>query len=193
MADTHFSGVDVEDHDGSSAGLKLGGTLVTATAAEINVLDGITADVGELNILHGVTASTAELNTLDGASRAIKVLRAPLVAGTTTAGGDILSVANPEGAACIITRLIVNVTTEATGTPTADFGVAADGTTSSDTLLDGVDIGTAAALFDSGDATDQGTNGKISRNWASDEYVTGTPSATAAGLVGFAYIHYYVV
>ena len=35
--------VDVESHNGSDAGLKLGGTLVTASAAEINVLDGVTA------------------------------------------------------------------------------------------------------------------------------------------------------
>ena len=39
---------------------------VTASTAEINVLDGITATTAELNILDGVTASTAELNILDG-------------------------------------------------------------------------------------------------------------------------------
>ena len=46
--------------------LKIGGVTVTATAAELNALDGITSTVAELNILDGVTASTAELNTLDG-------------------------------------------------------------------------------------------------------------------------------
>jgi len=117
--------------------------------------------------------------------------RAALVAGTTTTGGDILSVANPEGRDLIITRFIVNVTTAATGAANADFGVAADGTTSSDTLLDGQDIGTAAAIFDNID--DQGTNGQSVLLWASDEYITGTPSATAAGLVGYAYIEYIAV
>jgi len=39
---------------------------LTASAAEINVLDGVTASTAELNILDGVTASTAELNILDG-------------------------------------------------------------------------------------------------------------------------------
>jgi microcystin-dependent protein len=42
--------------------------VVTATATEINVLDGITASTAELNIMDGVTASTAELNILDGAT-----------------------------------------------------------------------------------------------------------------------------
>jgi hypothetical protein len=46
--------------------LEIGGSAVTATAAELNVLDGITASTAELNILDGVTASAAELNVLDG-------------------------------------------------------------------------------------------------------------------------------
>ena len=41
---------------------------VTATAAEVNVLDGITATTAELNILDGVTATASELNILDGAT-----------------------------------------------------------------------------------------------------------------------------
>jgi len=39
---------------------------LTATAAELNVLDGITASIAELNILDGVTATASELNVLDG-------------------------------------------------------------------------------------------------------------------------------
>jgi hypothetical protein len=39
---------------------------VTATTAELNILDGVTATAEELNILDGATLSTAELNLLDG-------------------------------------------------------------------------------------------------------------------------------
>lgn len=45
---------------------KIGGTAVTSTAAELNILDGVTATADELNILDGVTATAAELNILDG-------------------------------------------------------------------------------------------------------------------------------
>jgi hypothetical protein len=41
-------------------------TGVTATAAELNILDGVTSTTAELNILDGVTATAAELNILDG-------------------------------------------------------------------------------------------------------------------------------
>ena len=46
--------------------LSLGGTAVTATAAEINIMDGVTATATEINLLDGVTATTAEINHLDG-------------------------------------------------------------------------------------------------------------------------------
>jgi len=39
---------------------------ITATAAELNILDGVTSTTAELNILDGVTSTTAELNILDG-------------------------------------------------------------------------------------------------------------------------------
>ena len=40
---------DIKDHDGSTVGLMLGGTRVTATAAELNTIDGVTATATELN------------------------------------------------------------------------------------------------------------------------------------------------
>jgi len=54
---------------GDTAILSLG---ITATAAELNVLDGITASTAELNVLDGITASTAELNYVDGVTSAIQ-------------------------------------------------------------------------------------------------------------------------
>jgi hypothetical protein len=46
--------------------LTINGTDVTATAAELNILDGVTSTAAELNILDGVTATASELNILDG-------------------------------------------------------------------------------------------------------------------------------
>ena len=60
------SNFNVASHDGATNGLQLGGILVTATAAEINKLDGVTATTAELNILDGVTATAVEINKLDG-------------------------------------------------------------------------------------------------------------------------------
>ncbi len=58
--------VNITQHNGSTTGLQLNGSLITATANEINVLDGITTTTEELNILDGVTANANEINVLDG-------------------------------------------------------------------------------------------------------------------------------
>ena len=46
--------------------ISLGGTTITSTGAELNILDGVTSTAAELNILDGVTSTAAELNLLDG-------------------------------------------------------------------------------------------------------------------------------
>ena len=44
---------------------------VTATAAEVNLMDGCTATTTELNLIDGVTATTTELNDLDTSLKSI--------------------------------------------------------------------------------------------------------------------------
>ena len=56
------SGTVAPDH----STLTINGTDVTATAAEINKLDGLTASTTELNRLDGMTATASELNRMDG-------------------------------------------------------------------------------------------------------------------------------
>ena len=46
--------------------LSIASTVVTSTAAELNILDGVTSTAAELNILDGVTSTAAELNLVDG-------------------------------------------------------------------------------------------------------------------------------
>ncbi len=67
-ADGAGAGASVVDitADLDLAQLVVGGTVVTATGVELNILDGVTATTAELNILDGVTATTAELNYVDG-------------------------------------------------------------------------------------------------------------------------------
>ena len=67
--------------------LKIGGSTVTSTAAELNILDGVTSTAAELNILDGVTATTAELNYVDGVTSAIQAqidAKAPIANPTFT-------------------------------------------------------------------------------------------------------------
>ena len=103
--------LSLPDHDGSAIGLKLGGTLVTATAAELNKLDNCTATTAELNYVD-VTAGTA------AASKAVVLDASKNIATIGTIGcGAITSTGNSSFAQVTTSgRVIVDDSTEATST-----------------------------------------------------------------------------
>lgn len=111
-----------------------------------------------------------------------------LTAATDTTAGGVLSLANPEGADIIVTRLVLDITTPSDGAANVDAGIAANGSTSSDNLIDGQSVATAAKVLDN--VSDGGSNGKARQKWTSSQYLTITASATTAGMVGNAYIEY---
>jgi hypothetical protein len=117
-----------------------------------------------------------------------KTVKVALTAATDTTVGGVLKWANPETVSIIVGRVIFDVTTKSTGAATLDVGYNAAGDTSADTLMDGLDVGTAAGVFDN--IENQGTNGKSTAKMASGGYIVATASATVAGLVGNAYITY---
>lgn len=65
-AQTQITSVGTLSSLSVSGTLTLGGTDITSTAAELNILDGVTATTAELNILDGVTSTATEINLLDG-------------------------------------------------------------------------------------------------------------------------------
>lgn len=104
-------------------------------------------------------------------------------------GGGVLSLANPEGVTLIVHGLVLDVTTPATGACTLDAGIAANGTTVDDTLIDGVDVNTAAITADN--IKNAGTNGASARRWGPTQYLTvSMKTGAAAGLAGSAYVDY---
>lgn len=104
-----------------------------------------------------------------------------LTAVTGTTAGGIMAVLNPLGSACLVEEFLLNVTTKSTGAATGDYGIAADGTTSNDGLLDGTNMETTGYHSI---GVNGGTNGKYGRVLGATQYLTGTASASVAGLVG---------
>lgn len=140
-----------------------------------------------------ITASATEINQLVRAERVVKV--ATVTMSDTSGNAGMLAWQNPESSDIIVERVIIDVTTEATGAANIDVGTDGDGTGTSDNLIDGADIGSAAVVLDNID--DQGTNGKskqrLDANGGTTDYITATASADPAGFVGVAYIQYVVV
>ena len=65
---------------------------VTASTAEINTLDGLTATTAELNVLDGVTVTTTEINHLDGVTSAVQTQLDAKVAKTGDTGAALIPV-----------------------------------------------------------------------------------------------------
>jgi hypothetical protein len=68
----------------------INGTAIASTAAELNILDGVTSTTAELNLLDGLTATTSELNLLDfseQSSISTKFLRGDGTWQTVSGGG----------------------------------------------------------------------------------------------------------
>lgn len=70
--------------------------------------------------------------------------------------------------------------------------MAANGTTTSDILIDGYALGGTEKVVDTALTADLGTNGKVNQKMTSTQFITGTGAATTAGLVGSVYIHYHL-
>ena len=126
----------------------------------------------------------------DTAQRGDRIVKVALAAVGT--GGGVLAWANPESGSIIITGFSIDVTTQSTGACTVDFGTTAtSATTTSDNLMDGVSVAATGVLSS---IDDKGTNGRSRQKLATGKWVTGSvASGTVTGLVGYAYIRYYVV
>ena len=128
--------------------LDIGGTNVTATAAELNIMDGVTATTAELNIMDGVTATTAELNIMDGVTATTTELN--LMDGGTSASSTTLAAAD---------RLIVNDNGTMKQVALSDFETffeSALDTTSNITTVGALDSGSITSGFgniDTGSST----------------------------------------
>ena len=114
-----INGTGLEVADGL---LTLGSTAVTATAAELNILDGVTATASELNILDGVTSTTAELNILDGVTSTASELNLldGITAGTVSASLAVIVDSNKDISG------FRNVTSSGTGDITTKLEVLSD-------------------------------------------------------------------
>ena len=94
--------LDVASHDLATYGLKLAGTLVTSSAAELNILDGCLADVNELNklqivndgqtqvsrFIHTDSENRVDFTALDGSKPGQVTVANVVVTGTTTSSSN---------------------------------------------------------------------------------------------------------
>ena len=141
--------------------LQYGGTAISATAAELNILDGVTTTAAELNVLDGITAGTvsASLGVVVDSNKDIGTFRNITLSGELDAGS-----------------LDVSGNADIDGTLEAD-AITVNGTTLNDVIDGRISSGTV------GTAT-VATNVTASANNSTDETVYPTFVDGATGTQG---------
>ena len=126
----------------AATSISLGGTSVTSTAAELNILDGVTATNAEINILDGVTASTSELNIIDGVTASTSELN--IMDGVTASTAELNIM---DGVTATTTEInIIDGVTATTAELNIMDGVTA--TTAELNIMDGDTSATSTTLVD---------------------------------------------
>ncbi len=117
--------------------------------------------------------------------------------GTTmhAASGGVVAWQVPAASDIIVTRVIIDITTVATGACTLDIGyTAVSAATTSDTMLDGIDANAATAVFDSMNAAlDSGANAKAQKCAASKWITIDEKTGDSTGMIAQLYIFYYAI
>ena len=145
----------------TTSGITIGSTAVTATAAELNILDGVTSTAAELNILDGVTSTATELNILDGVTSTTAELN--ILDGVTSTTAE-LNVVDGSTSASSTTladadRLVVNDNGTMKQVALTDFETYFE--SALDTLSSVTAVGTLSTLAVSGDLTVNTNNFKV--------------------------------
>ena len=156
-------------------------TLVNLQA-DATALGLLADDQVALSALADTAITTAQTGVaMTTENRLVKVAKVAMT--DDDAAGGVFAFENPEAGDIIVTSVVLNITTQSTVASTIDVGVAADATTSDDSIFDGQSAA-AAGLF--------GTTTPVVVE--AGEFVTASEaSGDVSGLAGNAYIHYILI
>lgn len=161
----------------------------TPAQATVNVVDTTASQT--------LTNKTLTTPVIDGVTygatdRQVRIAVYNMVGATIRAGTGGVVAAFTAPADCIIRRVIMDITTVSTAACTLDVGVTeTSATTTSDTLLDGIDVNTANITADSMDASlDTGANAHAQRLSSAKWITIDEKTGDATGLVGKLYVEY---
>lgn len=137
-----------------------------------------------------ISATEVELDLNGVGTNGVITVTKALTAAADGTAGAVLAMLNPLGVDCNVENVILKVTTAPTDTAGGvDVGIAANATTSNDTLIDGKVLA-AAGYFSCHNSA--GSNGGADRKLAAGQYITATSVVSShldlAALVGYAVI-----
>ena len=170
--------VIVED-GGEITSQAIGNKSLKSTCADADTIE-VNSPTGVLQIKEAGTSKANGVQRADMGKTAGCWIRGALTASDSA--GGVFSEENTYGTDLIVTRVLIALTTGASGACKCDVGVAADGTTLAATLMDEVEFADVG-VFDN--ITDEGSAGASLIKWSNGAFVNASVSAgNSAGIVG---------
>lgn len=115
-----------------------------------------------------------------------------ITGATSTSGGGIASILNPEGVSLLILRCILYVSANSTGAANLSVGIGAASNTSATDIINALAMAAAAGKYYNGQALQTSAKTEITAPaiWSADKYLNVTGSASTAGLEATLYVEY---
>ena len=170
----------IQEDGGEITSQAIGDKALKTTCADADTLE-VSSSTGKLQIKERGSSLANGVGRADVSKYAGTWIKGSLTASDS--GGGVFSEQNTYGSDLVVLRVVIMVTTEASDSAArVDIGTASGATTSSDNLLDDLNV-SDVGLYDNLD--DKGSNGNTVLKWGASQYITASRAAGAtSGLVG---------
>ena len=181
---SYIGDLTIVESGGEITSQSVGDKSLMSTAADATSIE-VSSSTGKLGIVaRGSSLSNGvqrdQMSKFSGAW-----IRGALTA--SAAAGGVFSLQNTYGTNLVITRAIIYLTALTGSAGDMNVGVGDSGSTSYDTLIDGLNVNSATGAY--GNIKNKGSNGEESELWGTSKYITASLTGEAGSLAGFYAIH----
>ena len=181
---SYIGDLTIVESGGEITSQSVGDKSLMSTAADATSIE-VSSSTGKLGIVaRGSSLSNGvqrdQMSKFSGAW-----IRGALTA--SAAAGGVFSLQNTYGTNLVITRAIIYLTALTGSAGDMDVGVGDSGSTSYNTLIDGLNVNSATGAY--GNIKNKGSNGEESELWGTSKYITASLTGEAGSLAGFYAIH----
>ena len=176
---SYIGDLTIQEDGGEITSQSIGDKALKTTCADADTIE--VSSTGKLQLKERGSSLANGVGRADVSKYAGTWIKGSLTA--SDAAGGVLSEENSYGSDLVVLRVVIMVTTGASDSAVrVDIGTASDATTSSDNLIDDLNV-SDTGLYDNLD--DKGSNGNTVLKWPSGKFINASRVAGAtSGLVG---------
>ena len=181
---SYIGDLSVIESGGEISSQSVGDKALKSTAADATSLE-VSSSTGKIGIKSRGSSLATGVQRDQMSKYAGAWLRGTLAASSSA--GGVFSIQNSYGTNLVVTRVIIYLTALNGSGANLNIGIGSSGTTSYDTLIDGLNVNGSTGAFDN--IKNKGSNGEECELWSTTQYITASLDAEAGSLAGFYAVH----